>query len=286
MGLPNPKVSIIIPAYNTEDYISEAINSVLEQTFQDFELIVVNDKSTDNTKKEIESFLPNSKIIFVDLERNRGRAGALNEGLKIMNGEFVSFLDSDDIYILDKTEKQVKFMEKNPEVDMVYGTANYAGSREGRTPLMVAPKNLLERMKKSAKEGIEELKRKDYEKKVNPIFLTEEWIAGCSVLIRRRVFDSGIRFDENLRNIEDYDLWYQLVGAGFKIKEMDDSFYLYRQHENQKSKVSEKMKIATDYIFKKFIGGEYFKVRSDKSTLPSKTQHLKSLHAKKIRKDG
>lgn len=111
-----PKVSIIIPAFNTEGFIISAIESVLNQSWQNIELVIVNDGSTDNTQEIIDYFVGKfpGKVISV-IQRNLGAAAARNAGLKIASGQYIQFLDADDILPADKIEKQLKILEKNPD---------------------------------------------------------------------------------------------------------------------------------------------------------------------------
>lgn len=111
------KVSIVIPTYNRQQYVCHAIESALSQTLEDFEVIVVDDGSTDNTKDVIAPYIDKIKYIYTE---NGGPAHARNVGLKKANGEYISFLDSDDIYYPYKTELQASFLDKFPEIGMVY----------------------------------------------------------------------------------------------------------------------------------------------------------------------
>lgn len=111
------KVSVIIPTYNRAHYICQAIESVLEQTFKDIEIIVVDDGSTDNTKDILKPFM--EKIIYIYTE-NGGPAHSRNTGMKIARGEYIAFLDSDDLYYPHKTELQATILDKHPDIAMVY----------------------------------------------------------------------------------------------------------------------------------------------------------------------
>ncbi len=112
-----PKVSVIISTYNRSKYVTEAIVSVLNQTYKDFEIIVVDDGSTDNTKIVLKPYMGKIKYIY---KENEGCASARNVGIRNSTGEFVTFLDSDDLFERDKLEIQIKFFEDNPKVDFVY----------------------------------------------------------------------------------------------------------------------------------------------------------------------
>lgn len=106
------KVSIITPVYNAENFLEETIKSIINQTYSNWELILVNDKSTDKSKEIANKYI-SEKIIWIDLDINSGAAIARNKGIDAATGDFISFLDSDDFREKEKLEKQVKFMEKN-----------------------------------------------------------------------------------------------------------------------------------------------------------------------------
>jgi glycosyltransferase involved in cell wall biosynthesis len=112
-----PKVSVIIPTYNSASYIIEAVESVLNQTYKDFEVIVVDDGSTDNTHTLLEPYLDR---IMYRFQENRGESIARNEGIRIAQGEYITFLDSDDWWMPSKLERQVPLMEAIPEAVLAY----------------------------------------------------------------------------------------------------------------------------------------------------------------------
>lgn len=106
-------VSIIMPSYNTADYISETVQSVLNQTYQNWELIIVDDCSTDNTDEVIQPLLADQRIHYFKNEINSGAAVSRNKALREANGKWIAFLDSDDLWLPEKLEKQIAFMQKN-----------------------------------------------------------------------------------------------------------------------------------------------------------------------------
>src|SRR5574341_1935425 len=113
------KVSAIIPVYNGEKYIEDAIRSVLTQTFSDLELIIVDDGSTDKTGEICKGFLSDSRVKYI-YQENQGVSSARNTGIKRSNGEYVAFLDADDYWLPDKTEEQIKFLKIHKEFGMVH----------------------------------------------------------------------------------------------------------------------------------------------------------------------
>ena len=106
-------VSVIMPSYNTAEYISESIASVRKQSYADWELIIVDDCSTDNTDEIVKSFLSDKRIKYIKNETNSGAAVSRNRALREAKGKWISFLDSDDLWHPEKLEKQIRFMEKN-----------------------------------------------------------------------------------------------------------------------------------------------------------------------------
>lgn len=106
-------VSIVTPLYNSEKYIEETIESVLCQTYQNWEMLIIDDCSTDNGAKVVKKYLTDKRIKYFKLEKNSGAAICRNKAIEISNGEFIAFLDSDDLWKKEKLEKQVNFMKKN-----------------------------------------------------------------------------------------------------------------------------------------------------------------------------
>lgn len=128
-------VSIIMPSYNTAPYIAETIGSVLKQTYQNWELIIVDDCSSDNTDQIVKPFFSDTRIKYIKNEKNSGAAVSRNKALREAKGKWIAFLDSDDLWMSEKLEKQISFMEKN---DYHFSYTKYAevdaeGNRNGIT---------------------------------------------------------------------------------------------------------------------------------------------------------
>ncbi|HGF9542707.1 TPA: glycosyltransferase family 2 protein, partial [Acinetobacter baumannii] len=126
-------VSVVLPAYNAELYLKEAIDSVLSQTFTDFELIILNDGSIDRTEEIILSY-NDSRIVYVKNEKNLGLIGTLNKGINLAKGKYIARMDADDICLPERFKKQVDFLEKNNEIDLIGTNAikiNNNGDRIG-----------------------------------------------------------------------------------------------------------------------------------------------------------
>ena len=118
-----------MPAYNAEKYIAESIESILSQTFTDFEFIIINDASTDSTKEIIESF-QDSRIILINNEQNLGVAKSLNIGIATAKGKYIARMDADDISLPERFQTQFNFMEKNPDIDICGSWARMFGDKD------------------------------------------------------------------------------------------------------------------------------------------------------------
>jgi glycosyltransferase involved in cell wall biosynthesis len=209
-----PKVSIIIPAYNAEAYVKEAVDSALAQTYKNREVIVVDDGSTDGTKKVLEPYIARKEIIYI-LQSNKGLAGARNTGTRAAKGEYIALLDSDDIFLPEKVAEQVAALESRPDFAVCYcGLIHFTDPPAGRAGS--EPKRFYHhRFYYPSGDIFEPLLRRQF---VNPL----------SVLARREVFEKYGYFDEALRRSEDWDLWLRWAHAGVKFYYLDKILAEYR----------------------------------------------------------
>lgn len=189
------KVSVIIPTYNREATVGNSIQSVLNQTWQNFEIIVVDDGSTDNTCHVVEAFA-DDRIRYVCLEQNEGASRARNEGIRLAESEFIAFLDSDDEWLPAKLEKQMRVMLQAPEtVGLVY--CRMKGTEENGATL-ICP----------------ELERPIEELQGNMLFslLEKNAIGTPAMLVRKQCLEQTGGFDEGLRSLEDWELVLRIAG--------------------------------------------------------------------------
>lgn len=183
------KVSVIIPTYNREATIGTSIQSVLNQTWQNFEIIVVDDGSTDNTRQVVEAFA-DERIRYICMEKNGGASRARNEGIRRAGCEFIAFLDSDDEWMPKKLEKQMKVMLNAPETTgLVY--CRMQGSRNDGS-VIVCPEL--------------SLKKEQLEGKLLGNLVGGNVIGTPAMLIRRQCLELTGGFDEGLRCLEDWEL--------------------------------------------------------------------------------
>ncbi len=139
-----PIVSVLIPLYNRKKYIKRAIISVLNQSFKNFEIIIIDDGSTDTVEKVLFPLLKKEKKVKYIRHSNRGPALSLNEGMNLAQSEFITFLDSDDEYTKNHLSKRVKYFRDNPRTDLTYSTAKIIGKdKDMYVPDVRNPKNLI-----------------------------------------------------------------------------------------------------------------------------------------------
>jgi glycosyltransferase involved in cell wall biosynthesis len=217
-----PKVSVIIPAYNRAHFLGEAIQSVLDQTFPDFELIVVDDGSTDNTKEVVESFKdPRIRYIY---QENRGQSAAQNTGIKASGSEYIAILGSDDMWLPQNLELKVKVLDARPDVALVCSDTYFFDDRTGA---------ILGRFWHD--------KRFTYP--VNPGKATQQplremlshgcFIAPQMAVVRRQVFTEVGYFDESLRRGDDWDMFVRIVRRFPAIETIDMPLGRNRQHDGR-----------------------------------------------------
>lgn len=185
--LNNPLVSVIIPVFNRQSWIADAVDSVLAQDYRPFELIVVNDGSTDNTARILSSY---GKKIRILSQENSGVSAARNLGIKEARGEWIAFLDSDDYWLAQKLTAQVQYFSKNPDIRICQTEETWI--RKGRR---VNP-------------------GRRHKKESGMIFepsLGLCLISPSAVMLHRALVDEHKGFDESLPACEDYDLWLKIT---------------------------------------------------------------------------
>lgn len=193
----DPKVSIIIPAYNTAGLIPACLDSVFAQTYKDFEAVVVNDGSPDTPELE-KSLAPYADRIVYIKQPNKRAAGARNTGIARAGGEFLAFLDSDDVWLPDHLASQMKLFEDDPSLGLVYSDALIVGD----------PSNEWRFTERCPSHG---------EATFSAILLLHCHIPVSTVVARRTSIIKAGGFDESLARCDDYDMWLRTAFYGAKI---------------------------------------------------------------------
>ena len=232
-------VSVLMPAYNAAEHIREAIDSILEQTFTDFEFLIINDGSTDNTVDIISEY-DDPRIKLVHNDGNKGLIYSLNYGLEIAQGKYIARMDADDIAMDTRLEKQVRFLEDNPDTSILGTAFIFMG-----TP--------------------HEMHHPNYNEEIRIKLLDDGAFAHPTVMMRKDSIDSNnIRYNGDYKYIEDYQFWVEAAIKNLKMANLDEVLLQYRQHSNQVSsqKYNEqeetKQRIKLEYLSHYF--GKYMNV--------------------------
>ena len=219
----NPLVTILLPAYNAQSTIAEAIKSIINQTYRNWELLIINDGSVDETECVVQSFTcVDNRIKYIKNEVNRGLIYTLNRGLELALGSYIARMDADDISVDIRLEKQVFFMEHHPDV-VVCGT-DYTpfGHRKKFSKLPIYSNS------KSAKLLLAQ----------SPCF------AHPTVIMRTKILrDNNIRYDGNYLHAEDYKLWIDLMDCG-NFHNLPEKLLKYRVSNSQVTFISN----ATQFV--------------------------------------
>ena len=214
-----PKISVLLPVYNCEKFIVEAIESVLHQTYTDFELLIIDDFSIDQTIALIEQF-NDSRIQFIKKEKNTGYTNSLNYGVSIAKGQYIARMDADDICLPTRFEKQVAFLDSNPKV-ILCGTAIQI---IGTDTILKHPSN-------------------HEEIKVKLCFGNSFYHP--TIMGKKETFQSN-PYNKAYEPAEDYDLWTRIAFQG-ELANLDEVLLMYRVHENQVSNTNNQHQITVGY---------------------------------------
>ena len=206
--MSTPKVSVIIPNYNYGRYLRKTIDSVLAQSYPNVEVVVVDDGSKDNSLEILREY--EGKVLTIE-QRNGGVSSARNSGVKNSDGEFVAFLDADDLWLPEKLEKQIAKFQANPEIGMVHCAMTYIDAED--------------RVKNEIETGLDG-------------WISEEFLrferscvvgAGSTALVPRAVFDEVGGFDSRQTTAADWDFSYR-IASKYEIGYVRESLVLYRLH--------------------------------------------------------
>jgi len=219
-----PKASVIIPTYNSVKYLPEAIDSILNQTYKDFEIIVIDDGSTDKTKDIVDTFIKEyrNKIRYF-YQQNKGPGAARNRGIEMATGEYIAFLDSDDLWLPEKLEKSLNFLNS-------YGfdwicTASYKLNSDNKKSIRYVNNAFLD----SSEKRLNILKN-------GLFFFSHLHIEVAGVLTRKHCFKKAGLFDENFIIGEDVDLWFRFEEAKLSGGYLNEPLYIYRLNKDSITK--------------------------------------------------
>lgn len=213
---PKPRVSVVMSVYNGERYLAAAIDSILQQTFSDFELLIVDDGSNDNSAAMIREYAErDGRIRFWQHKRNRGQADAQNTGLAAARGTFITRMDCDDISKPQRLEKQVAFMDSTPEIGCV-GTCGQVMTHN--------MKSILSDFKVPSQHAMIALYQ-----------IIGYGVLGASLMFRREFVTAVRGYEPGRRAVDDLELISRLLqDTRIRFANLSESLYLYRRHEQPK----------------------------------------------------
>jgi glycosyltransferase involved in cell wall biosynthesis len=217
-------VSAVIPSYNYGQYVCDAVQSALSQTYPHLEVIVVDDGSCDDTRQRLEAFAGRIRYIY---QQNKGLSAARNAGIRLAAGEWIALLDADDLWHPRKTEVQLKAILRLNRVGLI-----------GSLPATVLENNL------PPEPAVRRLSVRDF------VLSTRTGPSGT--LIRRECFDTVGFFDESLTSIEDRDMWLR-VAARFPCVQVASPCWWYRPHARQMSRAAKRMLVNYQKVLTKFF---------------------------------
>jgi glycosyltransferase involved in cell wall biosynthesis len=223
------KVSVIIPVYNGEKYIREAIDSVLNQSYKDFEVIVIDDGSKDNTLRIIKRY--NRKIRWKSQE-NKGQASAINEGIKMAKGEYIAYLDADDVCLSERLKIEAKYLDEHPNVGLVYSDFYQINSTgEIQRVIRAHPHNSF-------------------------LLLQKNYIGRSTVMHRKECLDKVGLFAETISGDDDWDMWIR-ISEQFGVGHIEKPLVKYRVHGENISLVRPKRLAYRRYITVRILEKTY-----------------------------
>jgi len=227
----NPLVSIVITTYNYADYLRTCLDSVLVQTYENYEIIVINDGSTDHTDEVIAPYLKNERIKYIK-QKNAGQTVAKNNGIRQSSGDFIAFLDADDYWMAEKLKKQLSLFATDQELGVVYTLASWVDENDNPRKIN-APK--------------------PHRGWITNNMIIDNFVPFSSALVKKECFDKAGNFDESLDMGIDWELWLR-ISKYFKFAYVDERLIAYRVgHPGQMSKKQEKRQQQADFISERFV---------------------------------
>jgi len=251
----SPTVSIVIPTYNRADYIAETIESVLAQTYPLAEIIVIDDGSTDNTREIVAKFEPQVKYVW---QKNAERGAARNHGLRSATGEYIAFLDSDDVWLPNKIEQEINIFNSNQQAGLVYSDVQ----------IIDVHGNFLHN-----------IKRKGFSGKVTAHLLRDNFVSIGSHLIKTQVAlaSGGFREERQLSGSEDWEFWVRL-STQVEFAHLPQITAKIRTHPNNTMTNAAGMERSMSYAYELVKSSNYLSL-TQKNILPKTRAWLALINA-------
>jgi len=232
----SPKVSVIMSVYNGEKYLKEAVESILNQTFGDFEFIIINDGSTDKSGEILEEYAKKDSRIRLFHQKNMGLTKSLNRAIKLARGEYIARMDADDISMPERLERQVKFLEQHQEVGVVGCNVTIINQTGNFVKSVRLPNN------------------------INLSLRKRNCLVHGSIVFRKEVIEQSGAYNEKMLYAQDYEMLLR-ISKVFKISSVNEFLYKLRMHKNT-------------IFYKKFFKQVYYTALAKTKTLHQKNKHL------------
>lgn len=243
--MPAPKVSVIIPTYNQSAYLKDALASALSQTYRDYEVVVVNDGSTDDTEAVVQRIGGDVRYIF---QQNQGLAGARNTGIRAAQGEYIALLDSDDIWDATFLERMMALAQRAPGASVLYCGICYIDAHKHDLPQRGGTK--------AYPEG-----------QLYQTLLRANFLIPSTVVMKRNAVMAAGLFDPAFRRLQDRELWIRMLRRGEQFAGLDEALVRYRVHGSNLSTDAEGGRSAIAAMARKHFGeddGSYEAWSADK----------------------
>jgi len=218
-----PKISVVMSVYNGERFLKQSVDSIINQSFSDFEFIIINDASTDSTLKILDSYR-DPRIIIINNDKNLHLPKSLNKGIKIAKGDYIVRMDADDISLEDRFEKQVRFMEEHPDIGASSGnyiTIDESGKSIGRSKVLRG-------------------------KQLDKYYLLPSPLVHPASIIRTYILKNEFMYNELYDSAQDYDLWLSIHDK-YRLDNMSDVLIKYRVTQSGISKTKRKQQLYNSW---------------------------------------
>lgn len=224
------KISVVMAAYNAEKYLKEAMDSILSQTFGDFELIVIDDASADGSGQILRGYAAkDSRVVVLVNEQNLGLTKSLNKGLSVAKGEYIARMDADDISVPDRFEKQVAFLDSHPDYSFVSCIGRYIDEDGKEEQLRLFPET---------------------NEEIYAMMPKVDAVMHPGVMFRREDIRKIGDYCEDFRVVQDYDLWFRGMAAGYKFYNIQEPLVLFRRNDSYNTRKSKAYRMV-DYRVRK-----------------------------------
>jgi len=248
-----PLISIIVPTYNRGSFISECIESVLNQSYTDWEMIIIDDGSTDSTKEIINTYLSEPRIQY-HYQENKGQSSARKKAIYLAKGKYLAFLDSDNIWLNQRLEFGLKAIQRNENIDLTYGDIIEIDENSTEVPMV---------------------NMKRFSGKVSSQLVKDNFITMNTVLVKKSVVIKVKAFREEIKRADDYDMWLRL-SAEHNFLYIPKVMVKYRVMDDQISSNKEGRFIANKEIVEHF-----YKIFPNVLTTKEKKQGWSSFYLRK-----